>query len=97
MIHWKWQKMLDNQEKEMWTDEQLFEAMSAMVDFKYEERSHTDYFYVMRMGGLRFVIIKDLMRNIVQVYYPVTEGATLDRHKPFLEFTEEALEEMARE
>jgi len=97
MTHWEWQKIIDNQSKEMWTAEQIFEAMSTPVDYKSEERSWTEYVYLIKMGRQRFIVLKDLLRNIIRVYYPVVEEAKIETEKPFLEFTEQALEEIAKE
>jgi len=97
MIHWEWQKILDNQNKEMWTNQQIFEAMSTKVDYKSEEKTRIEYFYVIKMGKERFIIMRDLEKDIIRVYYPVKEGMKIEEKKAFLEFSEEALEEMGRE
>lgn len=97
MIHWQWDKIIDNIDKEMWNNEQVFEALTIPVRYKCEEKSQTEYYYVITMGGLKFLIIKDPMKNIVKVYYPTNAGADLRTEKPFIEFSEEALEEMSRE
>jgi len=41
MIHWEWTKIIEGQDKETWTNEQAFEALSALVNYKCEEKTST--------------------------------------------------------
>ena len=96
MIHWEWDKIIDGQEKEVWNNQQVFEALSAAINYKYEEKSQVEYFYVITMGGMKFVIIKDMLNAKIKVYNPLKEGCDLRTEKPFLEFTEEMLEDLGK-
>jgi len=94
MIHWEWDKIIDGKEKEVWDQKQVFEALSAAINYKSEEKSHTAYFYVISMGREKFVVIKDPLTARIKVYYPLKPGCDLRTEKPFLEFTEEMLEDL---
>lgn len=96
MINWEWDKIINGQEKETWDNQQVFEALSTSADYKCEEKSHTEYFYVIAMGGVKFVAVKDLLSSKIKVYYPLKEGCDLRTEKPFLEFTEEMLEDLGK-
>jgi len=96
MIHWEWDKIIEGRDKEMWNNQQVFEALSAAINYTYEEKTQVEYFYVIRMGGAKFVVMKDISTNKVKVYYPLKEGCDLRTEKPFLEFTEEMLEDLRR-
>ena len=93
VIHWEWEKILDNQAKEMWTNERMFEALSTPVNYKCEEGTDIKYFYVLRMGEVKFILIRDPILDTVKVYYPVKPGIDLREEKPFLEFSEVFLED----
>lgn len=96
MVYWEWEKIVEGQNREMWDNKQVFEALSVAINYKYEEKTQVEYFYVITMAGTKFVVIKDMLTNKIKVFYPIKEGYDLRTEKPFLEFTEEMLEDLGQ-
>ena len=98
LLHWDdWYKILDK-ESEFW-EKALKEALSTPARYSYQERKEVNYFYTLKLGGERFLVILDLITDNVKVFGPLVEGQRIDfqKDRPFLTLPCNLLEEYKEE
>jgi len=98
LLHWDdWYKILDK-EDEFW-EKALREALSTPARYSWTDKKEITYYYYLKLGGERFLIVYDSITDKVKVFGPLVEGQRIDfeKDKPFLSLPRHLLEEYKEE
>lgn len=95
LIHWgDWNTILEGKEHlQEWNEQESLEAETTPCPFKFEEKTWTDFHYVLKIGKKRFLCIYKAEMNVIEVYKEAS-GSRITDLEPLFTFSMAFLEGM---